>query len=68
MLEETYKKMKLEHETYEMIYSEVVNRLEKEGFLKKIKTDIAEIIGYGDIINEEKTEKIESRCVVMQIS
>jgi hypothetical protein len=34
-----------------MIFGEVVTRLEKEGFLKKIKSDIAEIIGYGDIIN-----------------
>ncbi len=59
--------MKLEHETYEMIYSEVVSRLEKEGFLKKIKTDIAQVIGYGDIINEEKTEKIQSREFIIQI-
>ena len=50
--------MKVEHETYEMIYGEVVSRLDKEGYLKKIKAEVSENIGYGDIINEEKTEKI----------
>ncbi len=50
--------MKLEHETYEIIYNDIVSKLEKEGSLKKIKTEMAESIGYGDIINEEKTEKI----------
>lgn len=39
--------MKTEHETYEMIFNEVVSRLEKEGFLKKIKADVADTIGYG---------------------
>lgn len=58
-MEDTYKKMKLEHETYEMIFAEVVTRLEKEGYLKKIKSEVADVIGYGDIINEEKTDKIE---------
>lgn len=43
--------MKLEHETYELIHSEIVSRLDKENMLKKIKNEVAEIIGYGDIIN-----------------
>jgi hypothetical protein len=43
--------MKLEHETYEIIYVDIVNKLEKEGLLKKIKNEVAEVIGYGDIIN-----------------
>jgi hypothetical protein len=34
-----------------MIYNEVVSRLEKEGYLKKIKSEVADVIGYGDIIN-----------------
>ena len=38
-----------------MIFAEVTNRLEKEGFLKKIKGEVSENIGYGEIINEEKT-------------
>jgi hypothetical protein len=42
------------------MYGEVVSRLDKEGCLKKIKAEMAESIGYGDIINEEKTDKIES--------
>lgn len=42
-----------------MISAEVLSRLEKEGCLKKIKSEMAEVIGYGDIINEEKTDKIE---------
>ena len=50
-MEDTYKKIKLEHETYEIIFAEVVTRLEKEGYLKKIKSELADIIGYGDIIN-----------------
>jgi hypothetical protein len=44
--------MKLEHETYETIFVDIIVRLEKEGLLKKIKSEIAEAIGYGDIINE----------------
>ena len=50
--------MKVEHDTYDMMFGQVVSKLEKEGFLKKIKGEVAETIGYGEIINEEKTEKI----------
>lgn len=57
--------MKLEHETYELISADIVSKLEKEGVLKKIKNEVTEIIGYGDIINEEKTEKIECTCIIM---
>jgi hypothetical protein len=57
--------MKLEHETYELIYSDILNKLEKENLLKKIKSEVTDIIGYGDIINEEKTEKIE--CIYLFI-
>ena len=46
-MEELYKKMKVEHETYEMIFGEVINKVEKEGYLKKIKAEVADIIGYG---------------------
>lgn len=53
--------MKLEHETYEIIYADIIAKVEKEGFFKKIKTEVAEQIGYGDIINEEKTDKIEGK-------
>jgi hypothetical protein len=29
-----------------------VARIEKEGLMKKIKSEVSESIGYGDIINE----------------
>lgn len=56
--------MKLEHETYEIIYADIIAKVEKEGFFKKIKTEVAEQIGYGDIINEEKTDKIEGKSPI----
>lgn len=34
-----------------MLSSEVLSRLDKEGCLKKIKGEMSEVIGYGDIIN-----------------
>ena len=51
-----------------MIYAEVITRLDREGCLKKVKAEMAETIGYGDIINEEKTDKIESTLPYMQPS
>ena len=51
-----------------MMFGEVVSKLEKEGFLKKIKGEVAETIGYGEIINEEKTEKIEGTLSLIQPS
>ena len=60
--------MKAEHETYELINSEVLSRLEKEGCLKKVKSEMAEHIGYGEIINEEKTDKIEGKAAPTQHS
>lgn len=30
-----------------MIFAEVISKVDKEGFLKKIKAEVSDIIGYG---------------------
>ena len=64
-LEDAFRRVKVEHDTYEFIYADLIGRLEREGLLKKVKAEVSEVIGYGDIINEEKTDKIESRPGLM---
>ena len=30
-----------------MIFAEVINKVDKEGYLKKVKAEVSDIIGYG---------------------
>jgi hypothetical protein len=46
--------MKLENETYEIVYNDIMNKFDKEGCCKRIKEEIVNQIGYSEIINEEK--------------
>ena len=49
--------MKLEHETYEILYNDVARVLERDGILKKLKEDIGSFLGRNEIVNQDTIEK-----------
>lgn len=55
--------MKSEHESYEMIYNDIVLCTEKLSLYKLLKTEMTAAVGHGEVINEERMEKMEGYMV-----
>lgn len=52
--------MKSEHESYEIVYNDIVSSLEKQGLYKILRTEMSAVVGHGEVINEERMEKMEA--------
>lgn len=44
--------MKAEHESYEMVYNDIIVSLEKLSLFKILKTEMTSAVGHGEVINE----------------
>lgn len=59
-LEELGRRMKVEHDSYEIIFNEISLRLDNENMGKNVRNEIVAQVGRNDVISEENNEKLES--------